>query len=102
MEKDPTFAFRVIVDIASKVFRWPSMTRRLRYPPSVKSITYVRHVGGRRLDTEKVRNTAGRASLTFRTPDWEDLAVTEIGKFGGTSIQFAHCHRITPIPFGWN
>jgi uncharacterized membrane protein len=49
-------------------------------------------VGNRRLDTEKIRDAAGRVRLIYNTPDWEDfvtLAVTEIRQFGGASIQVA-------------
>ena len=52
----------------------------------------LRHVGGRRLDNEKVTDVTGRVRLIYRTPDWDDfvrLAVTEIRQFGGASIQVA-------------
>jgi uncharacterized membrane protein len=52
----------------------------------------LRHVGGRCLDDERVRDASGRVRLIYRTPNWEDflvLAVTEIRQFGGTSVQIA-------------
>ncbi len=94
MEQDPMFAFRVIVDIASKGLS-PAIndplyrrSRRARSDPS----HWPRHVGLRRLDNEMVRDATGRVRLVYPTPNWEDflvLAVTEIRHFGGSSIQVA-------------
>ncbi len=56
----------------------------------------MRHVGGRCLNDERVRDPAGQVRLIFRTPNWEDfviLAVTEIRQFGGGSIQVARRMR---------
>ncbi|MFO0970246.1 MAG: DUF2254 domain-containing protein [Gemmataceae bacterium] len=90
MAQDPAFAFRLIVDIASKGLS-PAINDPTTAVLAVDQIHHLlRHVGRRRLDDEKVRDGAGRVRLTYRTPDWEDfvtLAVTEIRQFGGSSIQ---------------
>jgi uncharacterized membrane protein len=92
MEQDPAFAFRCIVDIASKGLS-PAINDPTTAVLAVDRIHHLlRQVGGRRLDNEKVRDAAGRVRLIYRTPDWEDfvvLAVTEIRQFGGASIQIA-------------
>lgn len=92
MEQDPAFAFRLIVDIASKGLS-PAINDPTTAVLAIDRIHHLlRHVGGRRLDTEKVRDTIGQVRLIYRTPDWEDfvvLAVTEIRQFGGSSIQIA-------------
>src|SRR6185295_8716767 len=92
MEQDPAFAFRVIVDIASKGLS-PAINDPTTAVLAIDRIHHLlRHVGGRRLDNERVRDSAGQVRLIYRTPDWEDfvtLAVTEIRQFGGGSIQVA-------------
>jgi uncharacterized membrane protein len=92
MEQDPAFAFRIIVDIASK-----GLSPAINDPTTaVLALDQVHHllreVGQRCLDDERVRDAAGRLRLMYRTPDWEDfvlLAVTEIRQYGGGSIQIA-------------
>jgi uncharacterized membrane protein len=92
LEQDPTFAFRIMVDIASK-----GLSAAINDPTTavlaIDRIHYLlRFVGGRNLDTGEVFDSNGRLRLIYRTPDWEDfvyLAVTEIRQFGGESIQIA-------------
>jgi uncharacterized membrane protein len=92
MEQDPAFAFRVIVDIASKGLS-PAINDPTTAVLAIDQIHHLlRHVGNRRLGNEQVRDVTGRVRLIYRTPDWEDfvtLAVTEIRQFGGASIQVA-------------
>jgi uncharacterized membrane protein len=92
MAQDPAFAFRVIVDIASKGLS-PAINDPTSAVLALDRIHHLlRHVGSRRLDNEKVRDATGQVRLIYRTPDWEDfvtLAVTEIRQFGGSSIQVA-------------
>jgi uncharacterized membrane protein len=92
MEQDPAFAFRVIVDIASKGLS-PAINDPTTAVLAIDQIHHLlRHVGSRCLEDERVRDKSGRVRLIYRTPDWEDfvnLAVTEIRQFGGTSIQIA-------------
>jgi uncharacterized membrane protein len=92
MEQDPTFAFRIMVDIASKALS-PAINDPTTAVLAIDQIQHLlRNVGNRCLDDERVRDAAGRLRLVYRTPDWEDyvrLAVTEIRHFGGESIQVA-------------
>jgi uncharacterized membrane protein len=90
--QDPTFAFRVLVDIANKGLS-PAINDPTTAVLALDQIHYLlRKVGNRRLDTGLVRDAAGRLRLVYCTPDWGDfvcLAVTEIRHFGGASIQIA-------------
>jgi uncharacterized membrane protein len=91
-EQDPTFVFRILVDIASK-----GLSPAINDPTTaVLAIDQVHHllriVGARHLEKGRVRDANGRLRLVYRTPDWDDfihLAVTEIRHFGGESIQVA-------------
>jgi uncharacterized membrane protein len=92
LEQDPAFAFRIIVDIASKGLS-PAINDPTTAVLALDQLHHLlRDVGQRHLDDERVRDAAGRLRLVYRTPDWEDfvrLAVTEIRQFGGASIQVA-------------
>jgi uncharacterized membrane protein len=92
LEQDPTFAFRIIVDIASKGLS-PAINDPTTAVLALDQIHHLlRHIGQRNLEDERVRDRKGNLRLVYRTPDWEDfvrLAVTEIRQFGGASIQIA-------------
>ena len=92
MEQDPAFAFRIIVDIASKGLS-PAINDPTTAVLAIDQIHHLlRSVGGRHLDEGLAHDRSGSLRLVYRTPDWEDfvyLAVTEIRQFGGTSIQVA-------------
>jgi len=92
LEQDATFAFRIMVDIASKALS-PAINDPTTAVLALDQIhPMLRTVGNRHLDTGRVRDAAGTLRLVYRTPDWEDfvcLAVTEIRHFGGESIQVA-------------
>ena len=92
VEQDPTFVFRILVDIANK-----GLSPAINDPTTaVLALDQIHHllqmIGNRRLDEGEVRDGSGRLRFVYRTPDWEDfvrLAVTEIRQFGGQSIQIA-------------
>lgn len=90
MEQDPMFAFRIIVDIASKGLS-PAINDPTTAVLAVDRLHHLlRHVGSRHLDKEHVCDASGRVRLIYRTPNWEDfvrLAVTEIRQFGCSSVQ---------------
>ncbi len=90
LEQDPAFAFRIIVDIASKALS-PAINDPTTAVLAIDQIHHLlRQVGMHQLDTGQERDETGRLRLIYRTPDWEDfvqLAVTEIRQFGGTSVQ---------------
>ena len=90
IEQDPTFAFRILVDIAIK-----ALSAAINDPTTaVMAIDQLhrllRLVGLRDLRGEEFRDEAGELRLVFRTPNWEDyvhLACTEIRHCGAGSIQ---------------
>jgi uncharacterized membrane protein len=92
LQQDATFAFRIMVDIASKALS-PAINDPTTAVLSLDQIHHLlRMVGNRYLDTGRVCDPQGRLRLVYRTPDWEDfvrLSVTEIRHFGAESIQIA-------------
>jgi len=90
LEQDPAFAFRIIVDIASKALS-PAINDPTTAVLALDQIHYLlREVGLRRLDNGMVNDSVGQLRLVYRTPNWEDfvgLAVTEIRQFGANSTQ---------------
>jgi uncharacterized membrane protein len=90
LEQDPTFAFRILVDIASKGLS-PAINDPTTAVLAIDQIHHLlRNVGNRHLQVGQRRDAEGRLRVVYRTPDWEafvHLAVTEIRQFGGESIQ---------------
>jgi uncharacterized membrane protein len=90
MEQDPTFAFRILVDIASKGLS-PAINDPTTAVLAIDQLHHLlRNVGNRHLKVGQQRDAAGRLRVVYRAPDWEDfvqLAVTEIRQFGAQSIQ---------------
>jgi uncharacterized membrane protein len=90
MEQDPAFAFRILVDIASKGLS-PAINDPTTAVLALDQIHHLlRNVGSRCLDDGRICDGTGQLRLIYRTPDWEDfvrLAITEIRLFGGASIQ---------------
>jgi uncharacterized membrane protein len=96
MEQDPTFAFRIVVDIASKALS-PAINDPTTGVLALDQIhRLLRTVATRQLDTGRVEDSSGQLRLVYRTPDWEEfvsLAVTEIRQFGRGSIQIVRRMR---------
>ena len=92
LHQDPAFAFRIMVDIASKGLS-PAINDPTTAVLAIDQIQYLlRDVGSRHLDEGLKRDARGSVRLVYWTPGWEDfvhLAVTEVRHFGGTSIQVA-------------
>ena len=90
LEQDPAFAFRIVVDIASKALS-PAINDPTTAVLALDQIhNLLREVGLRQLDTGSIYDSLGQVRLFYRTPDWEDfvgLAVTEIRQFGANSTQ---------------
>jgi uncharacterized membrane protein len=90
LEQDPTYAFRIIVDIASKALS-PAINDPTTAVLAIDQIHHLlRNVGSRSLASGRETDSRGQLRLIYRTPDWEDfvhLAVTEIRQYGGDSIQ---------------
>lgn len=89
-ERDPMFAFRAMVDIASKALS-PAVNDPTTAVLAIDQIHHLlRDVGGRSLAEGRETDGAGRVRLVYRTPGWEDfvrLAVTEVRHYGRDSIQ---------------
>jgi uncharacterized membrane protein len=90
LEQDPMFAFRIIVDIASKALS-PAVNDPTTAVLAIDQIHHLlRDVGSRYLAEGREVDRAGQLRLAYRTPNWEDfvnLAVTEIRLYGRDSIQ---------------
>jgi len=90
MEQDPTFAFRILVDIAIKALS-PAINDPTTAVLAIDQLhCLLRMVGLRHVSREKFHDAAGELRLVFRTPNWEDfvhLACTEIRHCGVGSIQ---------------
>jgi len=90
MEQDPMFAFRIMVDIASKALS-PAVNDPTTAVLAIDQIHHLlRDVGGRYLAEGRERDANGNLRLAYPTPNWEDfvsLAVTEIRQYGATSVQ---------------
>jgi uncharacterized membrane protein len=90
LEQDPTFALRILVDIAIK-----ALSAAINDPTTaVMAIDQLhrllRLVGLRSLRNEELRDDEGRLRLVYLTPNWEDfvrLTCTEIRHCGAGSIQ---------------
>ena len=90
LEQDPTFAFRILVDIAIKALS-PAINDPTTAVLAIDQLhRLLRHVGLKHVSREEIRDEAGELRLVFRTPNWEDfvhLACTEIRHFGAGSVQ---------------
>ena len=90
LEQDPTFAFRILVDIAIKALS-PAINDPTTAVLAIDQLhRLLRLVGLRQLYHEELFDEAGKMRLVFRTPNWEDfvhLACTEIRHYGAGSVQ---------------
>ncbi|MFH0996826.1 MAG: DUF2254 domain-containing protein [Pseudomonadota bacterium] len=90
IEQDPTFAFRILVDIAIKALS-PAINDPTTAVLAIDQLhRLLRRVGLQQLRGEEYRDAAGELRLVFRTPNWEDfvhLSCTEIRHCGAGSVQ---------------
>jgi uncharacterized membrane protein len=111
LEQDPTFAFRIVVDIALRALS-PAINDPTTAVLAIDQLhRLLRMVGARHLRTDELSDEAGQLRLIFRTPKWEDfvnLAFSEIRSCGSNNLQIvrrlramidnlvltlpAHCH----------
>jgi uncharacterized membrane protein len=96
LEQDPTFAFRILVDIAIKALS-PAINDPTTAVLAIDQLhRLLRQVGQRHLSREEIHDETGKLRLIFRTPNWEDfvhLACTEIRHCGAGSVQIARRMR---------
>ena len=90
IEQDPMFAFRIMVDIASKALS-PAINDPTTAVLAIDRIHHLlREVGERYLAEGRAYDTHGELRLIYTTPNWEDfvhLAVTETRQYGRDSVQ---------------
>jgi len=90
VEQDPTFALRILVDIAIKALS-PAINDPTTAVLAIDQLhRLLRRVGLRQLRSEEICDAAGELRVVFRTPNWEDfvhLTCTEIRHCGAGSIQ---------------
>jgi uncharacterized membrane protein len=90
IEQDPTFAFRILVDIAIKALS-PAINDPTTAVLAIDQLhRLLRQIGLRQLRGEEICDAAGELRLIFRTPNWEDfvhLTCTEIRHCGADSVQ---------------
>jgi uncharacterized membrane protein len=90
MAQDPTFALRIVIDIALR-----ALSHAINDPTTaVLAIDQLhrllRMVGRRHLRTDEICDASGQTRIIFRTPNWEDfvnLAFSEIRKCGSNNLQ---------------
>jgi uncharacterized membrane protein len=90
MEQDPTFAFRIVVDIALKALS-PAINDPTTAVLAIDQLhRMLRSVGRRNLRTDEISDASGRLRVISRTPNWEDfvnLAFSEIRACGANNLQ---------------
>jgi uncharacterized membrane protein len=90
LEQDPTFAFRIIIDIALR-----ALSAAINDPTTAvlaldQLHRLLRMVGKRHLRTDEITTPSGNLRVVFRTPNWEDfvhLAFSEIRACGSSNLQ---------------
>jgi uncharacterized membrane protein len=96
MEQDPTFAFRIVVDLALKALS-PAINDPTTAVLAIDQLhRLLRVVGMRYLGTDGIRDKSGRLRVIVRTPNWEDfvhLAFPEIRYCGSNNIQIVRRMR---------
>lgn len=92
LEQDPGFAFRIMIDIASRALS-PAINDPTTAVLALDQIhRELWHLGRKQLDQGRAFDERGEVRLVFPTPQWEDfvaLAVSEIRLYGASSIQVA-------------
>jgi uncharacterized membrane protein len=92
MEQDPTFAFRIVVDIALKALS-PAINDPTTAVLAIDQLhRLLRIVGTRHLSNDQILDDSGHVRVIFRTPNWQDfvnLAFSEIRRCGAGNFQVA-------------
>jgi uncharacterized membrane protein len=90
MDQDPTFAFRIVVDIALKALS-PAINDPTTAVLAIDQLhRLLRVVGKRELRYDDILDKSGKLRVIFRTPNWEDfvhLAFREIRACGSSNLQ---------------
>jgi uncharacterized membrane protein len=90
LEQDPTFAFRIVVDIALRALS-PAINDPTTAVLAIDQLhRLLRMVGTRHLRMDEILDGSGYLRVIFRTPNWEDfvrLAFSEIRACGSHNLQ---------------
>lgn len=90
LEQDPTFAFRIIIDIGLRALS-PAINDPTTAVLAIDQLhRLLRLVGMRNLRTDEIVDDSGNLRVVFRTPNWEDfvnLAFSEIRASGSNNLQ---------------
>jgi uncharacterized membrane protein len=90
LEQDPTFAFRIVIDIALKALS-PAINDPTTAVLAIDQLhRLLRLVGKRHLRTDELSDAAGLLRVILPTPNWEDfvhLSFSEIRQCGGNNLQ---------------
>jgi uncharacterized membrane protein len=90
LEQDPTFAFRIVIDIALRALS-PAINDPTTAVLAIDQLhRLLRMVGKRHLRIDEIPDQSGQLRVIFRTPNWEDfvhLALSEIRSCGSNNLQ---------------
>lgn len=90
LDQDPTFAFRILVDVAIKALS-PAINDPTTAVLAIDQLhRLLRQAGLRYLKSEEITDASGTLRLIFKTPNWTDyvnLTCTEIRHCGTGSVQ---------------
>jgi uncharacterized membrane protein len=90
MEQDPTFAFRIVIDIALKALS-PAINDPTTAVLAIDQLhRLLRSVGTRHLRTDEILDISGQLRMIVRTPNWDDfvhMAFSEIRACGANNLQ---------------
>ena len=90
LDQDPTFAFRILVDIAIKALS-PAINDPTTAVVAIDQLhRLLRLAGLQHTRGQEIRDADGQLRLVFRTPNWEDfvhLTCIEIRHCGAGSVQ---------------
>ena len=96
MDQDPTFAFRIVVDVALKALS-PAINDPTTAVLAMDQLhRMLRTVGNRYLRTDELPDQSGQIRVIFRTPNWDDfvyLAFSEIRSCGSNNLQIVRRMR---------
>ena len=89
LEQDPAFAFRIMVDIASRALS-PAINDPTTAVLALDQLQrLLRYVGEKQLNAGREFDAQGKLRLIYRTPRWEDLvalAVTEVSSLSAPRV----------------
>lgn len=90
MEQDPTFAFRIVIDIALKALS-PAINDPTTAVLAIDQLhRLLRSVGRRHLRTDEILDASGQLRVIVRTPNWDDfvhMTFSEIRACGANNLQ---------------